>query len=185
MPSNNLLHSADEYAAAIKKLFPQGAYWDAQFDNPESDLSQWVKAMAEELYHFRSRFADLIAESTPKTAKNTLDDWERVLLGAVNPSLPPELRRSLLLARRRGHIDRTVLQEIAALYGAKIRRVYFPYKSAFCGHTRAGINRMCSPASFSTVFIEAEIQNPARKVDFENVIKASLLANMIVYFFYV
>ena len=118
MPSNNLLHSADEYAAAIKKLFPQGAYWDAQFDNPESDLSQWVKAKAKELYHFRSRFADLITESTPKTAKNTLDDWERVLLGAVNPSLPPELRRSLLLARRRGHIDRTVLQEIAALYGA-------------------------------------------------------------------
>ena len=172
MPSNNLLHSADEYAAAIKKLFPQGAYWDAQFDNPESDLSQWVKAKAKELYHFRSRFADLIAESTPKTAKNTLDDWERVLLGAVNPSFPPELRRSLLLARRRGHI-------------AKIRRVYFPYKSAFCGHTRAGINRMCSPASFSVVFVESEIQNPARKADFERVMKSSLLANMIIYFFYV
>lgn len=185
MPSNNLLHSIESYASAIKKLFPQGVYWDAQFENPESDISKWVRLKAEELYRFRRRFSDLITESTPKTADTTLDDWERVLLGSVNPSIQPELRRSLLMARRRGHIDRTVLQEVAALYGAKIRRVYFPYKSAFCGHTRAGINRMCSPASFSVVFVESEIQNPARKADFERVMKSSLLANMIIYFFYV
>ncbi len=92
MPSNNLLYSAESYEAAIKKLFPLGAYWDAQFDNPESDLSQCVKAKAAELYRFRNRFQDLITESTPKTAERTLDDWERVLLGTVNPSLPPELR---------------------------------------------------------------------------------------------
>ena len=178
MPSNNLLHSIESYASAIKKLFPQGVYWDAQFEIPESDISKWVRLKAEELYRFRRRFSDLITESTPKTADTTLDDWERVLLGSVNPSIPPELRR-------RGHIDRTVLQEIAALYGSKIRRIYFPYKSAFFGHARAGVNRLCSPASFSVVFIEAEIQNPSHKADFENVIKTSLLANMIVYFFYV
>ena len=175
----------ESYESAIKKLFPLGVYWDAQFENPESDVSKWVRLKAEELYRFRRRFSDLITESTPKTADTTLDDWERVLLGSVNPSIPPELRRRLLMARRRGHIDRTVLQEIAALYGSKIRRIYFPYKSAFFGHARAGVNRLCSPASFSVVFIEAEIQNSAHKADFENVIKTSLLANMIVYFFYV
>lgn len=185
MPSSNLLHSVEIYESAIKKLFPLGEYWDAQFENPESDVSKWVRLKAEEIHRFRSRFQDLITESSPKTAERTLDDWERILLGTVNPNLPQELRRSLLLARRRGHIDRTVLQEIAALYGAKIRRIYFPYKSAFFGHTRAGVNRMCSPASFSLVFVETEIQNPANKADFEGVIKTSLLANMIVYFFYV
>jgi len=43
---------------------------------------------------------------------------------------------------------------------------------------------MCSPASFSVVFVEAEITNPTRKADFEQVMRASLLANMIIYFFY-
>ena len=184
MPSSNLLHSVESYESAIKKLFPLGVYWDAQFENPESDVSKWVRLKAEEIHRFRSRFQDLITESSPKTAARTLDDWERILLGTVNPNHPQELRRSLLLARRRGHIDRTVLQEISALYGAKISRIYFPYKSAFFGHARAGVNRMCSPASFSVVFIEAEIQNPAHKADFEQVMKDSLLANMIVYFFY-
>ena len=122
MTSNNLLHSVESYESAIKKLFPLGEYWDAQFENPESDISKWVRLKAEEIHRFRNRFRDLITESSPKTAERTLDDWERILLGAVNPSLPQELRRSLLLAQRRGHIDRTVLQEIAALYGAKIRR---------------------------------------------------------------
>ena len=107
MRSNNLLHSIESYASAIKKLFPQGVYWDAQFESPESDISKWVRLKAEELYRFRRRFSDLITESTPKTADTTLDDWERVLLGSVNPSIQPELRRSLLMARRRGHIDRT------------------------------------------------------------------------------
>ncbi len=70
---------------------------------------------------------------------------------------------------------------------ARVKRallVLWVVLSAFFGHTRAGINRMCSPASFSVVFVEAEIKNPARKADFEQVMRASLLANMIIYFFY-
>ena len=184
MPLSNLLHTQADYVAAIKKLFPLGVYWDAQFDDPESDLSQWVAAQAEELYRFKSRFPRLMQEATPKTADTTIDDWERVLLGSVYPHLPLQMRRSLLLSKRRGFINRSVLQEMASLYTATIKRAYYPYRSAFFAHTRIGINRMCSPASFSVYFIEAEIKNAALKADFERAIKDALLANMIIYFFY-
>ena len=184
MPLSNLLHTQDDYAAAIRKLFPLGVYWDAQFDDPERDLSQWVEAQAEELYRFKSRFPRLMQEATPKTADTTIDDWERVLLGAVYPHLPLALRRQSLLLKRRGCINRSVLQEMALLYTATIKRAYYPYRSAFFGHTRIGINRICSPASFSVYFIEAEIQSPSLKADFEQMVKGALLANMIVYFFY-
>lgn len=184
MRSNSLLHSKADYIAAIRKLFPLGVYWERQFDNPESDLSLWIGAKADELYRFKNRFTELIAESTPKTADSTLDEWERVLLGVISPDLPIELRRKLLLTKRRGFVNRDVLQGIASLYGAKIKRLFFPFRSAFCGHTRLAVNRICSPASFSVLFVNAEIKNQVQKNDFEREIRNSLLANMIIYFFY-
>ena len=184
MPSNKLVHGTTEYKEAIRKLFPCGVYWDTQFDNPESDLSKWIEEQAEELHRFKNRFPLLIQEATPKTADTMIDDWERVLLGAVYTDLPLELRRKLLLTKRRGYINRTVLQEVADLYAAKIKRIYYPYRSAFFGHTRAGINRMCSPASFSVLFINVKIEKPDLKTDFERAIREAFLANMIIYFFY-
>lgn len=179
-----MLHSKQEYIEAIKKLFPLGSYWKAQFDDAQSDLALWVEAKAEELYRFKSRFPRLMLEATPKTADTSIDDWERVLLGSIYPHLPLEMRRSLLLTKRRGFINRSILQEMASLYTATIKRAYHPYRSAFFAHTRIGINRMCSPASFSVYFIEAEIKNIALKADFERAVREALLANMIVYFFY-
>lgn len=184
MKSNNMLHDKTDYVGAIKKMFPLGPYWDRQFDDEQSDVSLWVNSKAEELYRFKRRFCQLVKESSPKTADTMIDDWERVLLGAVSPHLPLDLRRKLLLTKRRGYINRDVLQETASLYGAKIKRFYYPYRSALFGQTRIGINRMCSPASFSVFFIEAEIQNPALKADFERTLTDVLSANMIVYFFY-
>ena len=184
MPSNNLVHSTSEYKEAVRKLFPYGVYWDTQFDDPESDLSKWIEEQAEEVHRFKNRFPFLIQEATPKTADTMIDDWERVLLGAIYTDLSLDLRRKLLLTKRRGHINASVLQEVANLYTAKIKRVYYPYRSAFFGRTRIGINRMCSPASFSVLFIKAEIQNPDLKTGFERAIREALLANMIIYFFY-
>ena len=184
MLSNKLVHSTAEYKEAIRKLFPFGVYWDTQFDNPESDLSKWIEEQAAELYRFKNCFPLLIKEATPKTTDTMIDDWERVLLGSIYTDLPLDLRRKLLLTKRRGQIKPSVLQEVANIYTAKIKRVYYPYRSAFFGHTRIGINRMCSPAAFSVLFINPEIQNPDLKSDFERAIKEVCLANIIIYFFY-
>ena len=184
MQSNNLLHSKTDYVSAIKKLFPIGIYWGTQFDNPQSDISLWVEAKSEELYRFKSRFSELITESAPKTADFTLDNWERVLLGAISPHLPKQLRQNLLLTKRRGCVNQGVLQEIARLYTVKIKRIYFPYRSAFFGFTRIGIHRMSSPAAFSVLFLDCELQDTSLMFDFEQAIKEVLSANTISYFFY-
>ena len=155
LPLSNLLHTQADYAAAIKKLFPLGVYWDAQFDDPQSDLSQWVEAQAEELYRFKSRFPSLIQEATPKTADTTIDDWERVLLGSVYPHLPLEMRRSLLLSKRRGFISKPVLQEIAALYGVNITVSYLFTPACFAyasfGSARLGDYKVFSALSVSVL----------------------------------
>ncbi len=168
----------------MRKLFPLGVYWDKQFANPQSDLSLWIDAKAQELHRLKSRWPEMIAESTPQTTVRYIDDWERVLLNNVYPHLPLNMRRSLLLAKRQGRINRVILQDLAALYTATIKDVRLPYHSAFFGHTCIGINRMCSPASFSVVFIDAEIGDPALQADFEAAVITALLANHIVYFFY-
>ena len=75
------------YEAAVRKLFPKGAYWDGQLADPESDASLFARAKAAELFRFRGRMADLYGESRIETALETLGGWERVLLGAPNPGL--------------------------------------------------------------------------------------------------
>ncbi|MEL3907902.1 MAG: hypothetical protein P1P64_02675 [Treponemataceae bacterium] len=177
-----MLHNKSAYVSAIKKLFPKGAYWDKQFSSAKSDLSLWLEVKAEELYKFRSRFNELIMESTPKTAEKTLDKWEQVLLGSISPNLPSETRRRLLTVKRHGFINKSVLENIAELYGCKLKNIYFPYRSSFFGHTRIAINRICSPASFSLIFIQAELKDTELRLEFEDAIKTALLANNIVFF---
>ena len=184
MPLSNLLHTQADYAAAIKKLFPLGVYWDAQFDDPQSDLSQWVEAQAEELYRFKSRFPRLMQEATPKTAETAIDDWERVLLGSVYPHLPLQMRHSLLLSKRRGFISKPVLQEIAALYGVNITVSYlftpacFAYASFGCA--RLGDYKVFSALSVSVLGGE----KLATTKEFETALEESFLANQIIFFTY-
>ena len=76
-----------EYESAIKKLFPQGEYWDRQFADPESDVSLFCKAKAPELFKFRKRMEALQNESFVETTEELVADWERVLLDSVYPNL--------------------------------------------------------------------------------------------------
>lgn len=184
LSSNKLVHSTTEYKEAIRKLFPYGVYWDTQFDDPESDLSKWIEEQAEELYRFKNRLPFLIQEATPKTADTTIGDWERVLLGSVYPHLSLQMRRSLLLTKRRGFITRSVLQGIADLYGVKIS-VLYPFTAACfgyaaCGHSRLGDYRVFSVLSVSVIGGE----NLAVPKAFENALEEALLANQIVFFTY-
>ncbi len=184
MKPDKFLAPKEEYYKAVKALFPKGAYWDKQLGDETSDVCLWIHNAAEQLHRYRERFQELITESNPKTAVKTIEDWEQVLLGSTAPQLPLELRRSLLLSKRRGFVNRKVLQDIGLLYGATIKRIELPYRSAFFGHSKFGIDRICSPVSFSLIFIHAEIEDTAQKAAFESEIEKVLLAHNIVKFFY-
>lgn len=181
---NKLVAKQDEYLDSIKKLFPKGEYWDKQFADETSDLSLWLKSKAENLLKFKAKFENLLVESNPRTAITTIESWEYTLLGAANPHLPLAIRRGLLLTKRRGFMNKRILESIAGMYTANIKKVYYPFRSAFFGHSKIGIDRMCSPASFSLIFIYANIQDESLKADFENEITTTVLANNIVKFFY-
>jgi uncharacterized protein YmfQ (DUF2313 family) len=147
----------EQYAAAIRKLFPQGEYWEKQFEDPQSDCSLFCKAKTEWLTLFRGQMSDLFDESIPLTATETLGDWERVLTGAITTGLDPEERRALLFAQKAGSISKKRIQEVANIFGWVVTDVTFPYKPSFFGFAHFGIDPIAGFAAFSYIHIYVSI----------------------------
>jgi uncharacterized protein YmfQ (DUF2313 family) len=64
------------YARQLKHLLPPGAVWLLE---ASSWISRTLLAASDELARIEQRGLDLIEESDPRTATETLPDWERVL----------------------------------------------------------------------------------------------------------
>lgn len=64
------------YARQLIDLFPTGRAWSREAD---AQLTKVRTALADELARVDDRGVDLIEESDPRTATETLADWERVL----------------------------------------------------------------------------------------------------------
>lgn len=112
---------ASAYARALKRLLPQGAVWDLLLGSRVSDVCH---ALAEELARIDARGADLINEVDPRTAIETLDDWERVL-GLPDedvPSIPSTVAERRL----------AVTQKLVRLGGQSVP--YYTTLAAACGY---------------------------------------------------
>jgi uncharacterized protein YmfQ (DUF2313 family) len=179
-----------KYEAGIKKLFPEGDYWDAQFADDTSDVSLFCKAKLPELIRFRQRMDVLQAESVIEKTEELIADWERVLLGTVSHGLDINHRRLLLKSKRDEKLNREELQKIAAMFGLSIGGVVFPYRPAFFGFNRFGVSVFSSPVFFSVLSItvspqEADLMPEANRLrEFEDSIQNKLLSNSIVSFQY-
>jgi hypothetical protein len=123
-------------------------------------------------------------ESIIQTAEETLDDWERVLTGSVTAGLTAAHRRTLLLAAKAGNITMSGIKEIGQLYGVSVTGVQFPFRSAFFGFSRFGVDRVAGPAAFSVLFVYAAAADESAREPFENQLSQRLPANYIVYFIY-
>jgi hypothetical protein len=179
------VRNPEQYETSVRKLFPQGEYWDRQFAGPETDCSLFCKAKAGGLVRIRTRMSDLFDESIVDTADETLDDWERVITNTVRRDLEPEERRALLFSRKNQNINPAAIREIGRIYGIDVGKIEFPFRSAFFGFSRFGIDQITSPASFSTIFIYASAaENGETKEVFEKTLRSEALANYILYFFY-
>jgi hypothetical protein len=151
------VHTPEQYEASLRKLFPRGAYWDTQFADPHSDCSLFCKAKPDEFIRFRNRMSDLHDESMTATAIETLEDRERVYTGSVTSGLDVDKRRTLLMAKNRGCLNLDTVKVIGRTYGMEIEKIEFPFRPAFFGFSRFGLDRIASPASFSTIRIHADI----------------------------
>ena len=178
------ISSAEAYQDSIKKLFPRGPYWDKQFADSESDCSLFCKAKADMLTRLRKRMSDLYNESIIQTADETLDAWERVLLGKTNLTLDTAQRRAILIASNAGNITIDAIKNIASMYGITITNIVFPFTPAFFGHSHFGIDRIASTAAFSVLFIYASQPDEEIRNDFEAQLMSRVLSNYIVHFIY-
>jgi hypothetical protein len=143
-----------QYEWAVKKLFPQGSYWDKQFSDPTSDVSLFAKAKIEELIRFRGRMDALLGESRIETTEELIADWERVLLGEVTYGKTLEEQRLLLKSKQDNKLNRAELQKIAGMYGLAITDITFPYRPAFFSHTFFN-TFLGGPACFSVLLVTA------------------------------
>ncbi len=71
-------YTQEEYRASIQKLYPPGIYFEQAFDDPESELSLYVDAMAAGCYRYQSRALELLKEAYPDQAVELISDYERV-----------------------------------------------------------------------------------------------------------
>ena len=147
--------SKAQYKNAVRKLFPQGDYWEEQFADPESDASLFAEAKAAELIRFRERMGALLDESKPESTAELIAEWERVLLDGVFSGLGINQRRYLLKSRENLNLNRAVLQKTAAMFGLNIKDVTIPYRPRCFGFAKFGQERLGGILTFFVLRIVA------------------------------
>lgn len=86
----------EAYARQLKQLLPPGRLWLLE---PTSWLSKLLTAVADELARIDGRGEDLLREWDPRSALETLDDWERVLGLFPEPTATVSERQNAVAAR--------------------------------------------------------------------------------------
>ncbi len=174
---------AAEYIEPLKKLFPQGEYWDKLLSDEASDISLVCKARAESLAAFKARMNQLQLESFIDFVDETIDDWERIYFGYKNDGLELEQRRNLLRSQKFGGINIAILNTIAETYGGSVYKWDIPYTPAAFGHARFGLTYMSSIAGMWVVFVYCSVPETNRD-GFETAVRRVMLANQTIFFVY-
>lgn len=121
------------YVELIKGLLPNGKAWCKKHE--DSALKKLMTAMSKEFARIDDRAVALGEECDPRTASETIEDWERVLdlpdqCIADPDSLTVEQRRNAIVQKiiGRGGQSLTYFVEVAALLGYDITAAnYTPF----------------------------------------------------------
>jgi uncharacterized protein YmfQ (DUF2313 family) len=129
--------------------------------------------------------AALRDESRPQSADELLDEWERALRGSVSRGLDARQRRLMLLQKTEGGAALGDIQKLAGIFGFAVTGALLPYRPAFFGFSRFGVDRMASPAAWQAVHIFVSTQGKGEHAaQFEAALRERLLASHVPYFFY-
>jgi uncharacterized protein YmfQ (DUF2313 family) len=135
--------TSEDYAQFVADLLPTGWAWPR---DPDTVLMRTFAGLAVEFARVHRRDCDLLNESYPGSALETLSDWERVC-GLPDPCIEPPLtglqeRRAVVLAKlaTRGGQSRAYYIAVAKALGFDISITEF---FAF----RAGRNRAGDPVN--------------------------------------
>ena len=115
-----------KYIEALKNLLPNGKVWRKK-DEDGSSIRKLLSACAVEFGRIHDRIIQLGEECDPRTASETLEDWERVLdlpdRCIEDPdSLTVEQRRSAIVQKivGRGGQSLSYFEQMAAFFGYDI-----------------------------------------------------------------
>ena len=70
-----IARSQADHAQMLRQLLPRGGAWDFA---PDGTFARMLEALAAEFARIDARVLDLLDEADPRTALETLIDWERV-----------------------------------------------------------------------------------------------------------
>ncbi len=71
-----IAYGPEAYASQLLQLLPRGILWNTQAD---SKLRAVMLAIGDEFSRVDQRSLDLLEEMDPRTATETIEDWERIL----------------------------------------------------------------------------------------------------------
>ena len=181
-----LINNEERYIEAVKELYPEGSFFEEQFADKESDLSNLARAQAKNLYDFRIELNKLWKEARLETcSEDTIADYERVYSGKTNPHLSLEERKAnlKLVSNQSLQIDWQLIDNyINEEYKANILSVDEKIMPAFFGDSICGQKRIYDYRAFSLLIISLTIEEINLIDKIENYINQFLLANKIIFF---
>lgn len=114
--------TARPYARALKLLLPRGLLWNLE---PDTKLDRLLLSIGDELLRVVGRGEDLVEETDPRTASETLADWERFL------GIPDDIVTSIPATDAERRL--AIAQKYIAIGGQS--PAYFIGLAAACGYT--------------------------------------------------
>jgi uncharacterized protein YmfQ (DUF2313 family) len=156
------------YARQLQQLLPRGAAFDIQNDSTHAAI---LLAVAAELARVDARAIDLADELDPRTAFETLTDWERIL------GLPDECTAGTaqtIAERQQAAAQKLIARggQTAAFYVAIAAALGYPatvseYRVARSGTLRSG-DRLCGEAWAYAWELIVSTSNPAPSIVFRS-----------------
>jgi uncharacterized protein YmfQ (DUF2313 family) len=169
----------------LKRLLPPGVLLSLE---PSSDLSKTMTAVADELARIDARGVDLLNETNPRTATETLEDWEAMVglpdAQVTTISADPAIRRTAIVQKvvNRGGQSVSFYQRLCAACG------YYFVSITKGSVMRAGfrVNDRCYGAEFAYSMTLAVEDRPVTisHADFERVIRHATHSHVQVMFIY-
>lgn len=174
--------AAEDYAESLRSLYPEGQFWDDQFNDPSSDLSMWCAAKAEELHRFKVRRAELLEEGFKDKTSELVENWEAVYsIKAMSSDLAE--RRAALVAKSGGSINTAMISKLSQQYGATLVSITFPLKPTFFGRARYK-TRFSGPYVYNYILLTFVMPEQVKKELLETAVEAALIANLIISYSY-
>jgi uncharacterized protein YmfQ (DUF2313 family) len=174
--------TAAAYVRSLKQLLPRGAVWLLETG---SVISNALAGAADELVRVDDRGDDLIEESDPRTATETIAEWEEMLglpdefVTAISADIA--IRRTAVAQKyaSRGGQDNAFFVQLALLCGYTATFSNYYAELSVSGVLEAGDELMGLTAAYSMlVTVTVEAVSALDRADFERVIRHATHAHI-------